>query len=129
MGGIGSVRGFQSGTLGGYSKNGNDYTYYGATREIMGSVEILTPLPGGDRSLRVFGFLDVGNGWGYDYKDGNWTKQKVKLKELRASTGIGLAWLSPLGPLKFSYAFPIRKDINGKTDETERFQFQIGTSF
>lgn len=129
VGGIGSVRGFQSGTLGGYSGTDGNYTYYGATREIMGSVELLTPLPGGDRSLRIFGFLDVGNGWGYDYKDGNWTKQKVKLKELRASTGIGLAWLSPLGPLKFSYAFPIRKDINGKTDETERFQFQIGTSF
>ena len=138
VGGIGSVRGFQSGTLGGYYGEAGKYTYYGATREIMGSIEILTPLPGGDRSLRVFGFLDVGNGWGYDYhkengkekgKPGYWTKQKVKLKDMRVSTGIGLAWLSPLGPLKFSYAFPIRKDINGKTDEIERFQFQIGTSF
>lgn len=130
VGGIGSVRGFQSGKLGPrYPTNcQSNCSYFGSDRELFGNIELLTPLPGGDRTLRLFGFLDVGNGWGYQYDTtkADWVQEKVRLKDVRASTGIGIAWLSPLGPLKFSYAFPIRKKAG---DELERFQFQIGTSF
>jgi outer membrane protein insertion porin family len=56
------------------------------------------------------------------YGDG----QPINASELRASTGIGLSWISPLGPLRFAYAFPFRKKPG---DRIERFQFQVGTSF
>ena len=46
--------------------------------------------------------------------------------DLRYSWGFGIAWISPLGPLKFSLAFPINKKDG---DKTQRFQFQIGTGF
>jgi outer membrane protein insertion porin family len=45
---------------------------------------------------------------------------------LRASAGIGLSWISPVGPLKLSYGTPIRKQPN---DRIQRLQFQIGTAF
>jgi outer membrane protein insertion porin family len=45
---------------------------------------------------------------------------------VRSAAGFGLAWLSPMGPMKISYAFPLRTQ-NG--DNIQRFQFQIGTGF
>ena len=62
-GGIGSVRGFESGSLGPQDTNGDNL---GGDRKWTGSVELLAPLPGGDRTLRIFGFLDFGSVWGYE---------------------------------------------------------------
>jgi len=45
---------------------------------------------------------------------------------LRYSTGLGFAWSSPIGPLKFSLGYPIKKEDD---DETQVFQFQLGTVF
>jgi len=50
----------------------------------------------------------------------------VTLSDLRASAGVGLSWFSPVGPLKLSFGQPIKKKDG---DETESFQFQIGSSF
>jgi outer membrane protein insertion porin family len=52
--------------------------------------------------------------------------EKVSLEELRASVGFGLSWVSPMGPLRFSYAFPMKRV---DTDKIQKLQFQIGTSF
>ena len=68
--------------------------------------------------MRVFTFLDVGNVYG----DG----EKMRLSEMRASVGIGLSWISPLGPLRLAYAKPVRKFAG---DRIQELQFQIGTSF
>lgn len=128
-GGIGSVRGFESGSLGPKDLNGDNL---GGDRMVTGSVELLAPLPGGDRTLRIFGFLDFGTVWGYEAvsQDAagriNYRRQDMSLSDLRYSTGIGVAWISPLGPLKFSIATP----LNDKSDDdVQRFQFQIGTGF
>lgn len=126
-GGIGSVRGYESGTLGPKDINGDNL---GGDRMVTGSLELLAPLPGGDRTLRVFGFVDAGYVWGYEgYYDGQsvgYRRQSVNLDDVRFSAGIGVAWISPLGPLKFSIAYP----LNSKPgDDTQRFQFQIGTGF
>jgi outer membrane protein insertion porin family len=83
-----------------------------------GSIEALAPLPGADRSLRALTFLDAGNVWGYD--------QTIVISQLRYATGFGVAWISPIGPLKLSLAFPIKKQPG---DLIQRFQFQIGTGF
>lgn len=128
-GGIGSVRGYNSGSLGPkeYDPNDGDSDNLGGDRMLTGSIEILAPLPGGDRTLRVFGFLDAGYVWGYEGVGARqYRRQSMSLSDLRYSTGIGVAWISPLGPLKFSIAAPLN-DKDG--DDIQRFQFQIGTGF
>jgi outer membrane protein insertion porin family len=114
-GGIGSVRGYEAGTLGPRDTNGNPL---GGTKELNGAIEALAPLPGADRSLRALAFLDGGNVWGAD--------EVVQISSLRFATGFGVAWISPIGPLKLSLAFPIHRQPG---DLIQRFQFQIGTGF
>ena len=124
-GGLGSVRGFEQGTLGPVSPVANSLTgegiNIGGNRSIALSAEFITPFPGAgnDRSLRMFGFVDVGNVFGE-----NDTRENAK--DLRASVGVGLSWISPVGPLRFAVANPIRKFTG---DKIQKFQFQIGTSF
>jgi len=115
VGGIGSVRGYQAGTLGPRDINGDPL---GGLKEVNGSIEALATLPGADRSLRGLFFVDSGYVWG----DG----QAIHLGDLRAAAGAGLAWISPIGPLKLSLAQPFR---NQAGDRIQRFQFQIGTGF
>lgn len=116
-GGLGSVRGFEQGTLGPRDITG---AYLGGPKKLLGAVEVQAPLPGAgnDRTLRVFGFVDVGNVFAED--------DKYSLKDLRASTGLGLSWVSPVGPLRLAFANPIRKQAG---DKIQRLQFQIGTTF
>ena len=116
-GGLGSVRGFEQGTLGARDITGS---FVGGPKKIGLNAELLAPFPGAgnDRTLRVFGFVDVGNVYG--------EKQKVELSSLRASVGVGLSWISPVGPLRIAYANPVRKFAG---DKIQKIQFQIGTSF
>jgi outer membrane protein insertion porin family len=114
-GGIGSVRGFEAGTLGPRDSNGDAL---GGVKELNGSVEALATLPGADRSLRGLFFIDTGDVWG--------SGQAVRFADLRAAVGAGIAWTSPIGPLKLSIAMPIRHQPG---DHIQRFQFQIGTGF
>ena len=116
-GGLGSVRGFEQSTLGPRDVTG---AFTGGTRKITLNTEFITPFPGAgnDRTLRLFGFMDVGGLYG----DGD----PIRATDLRASVGVGLSWISPLGPLRFAYAFPFRKKAG---DRIERFQFQVGTTF
>jgi len=78
------------------------------------------PMPGAgnDRTLRMYGFVDAGNVYA--------ESQRIDLGELRASMGVGLSWISPMGPLRLGIANPIRKRAE---DKIQRVQFQIGTSF
>jgi outer membrane protein insertion porin family len=129
VGGLGSVRGFEQSTLGpsGPSSSSNAATIYlGGSKKLVLNAELIAPFPGAgnDRTLRLFGFTDVGRAFGIDPL----TKvdEKVDLSQLRASAGVGLSWISPMGPLRFSYAVPIRQQTG---DKIQRLQFQIGTSF
>lgn len=117
-GGLGSVRGFQQSTLGPRDTLTNDAI--GGAKKFVLNGEILTPFPGAgnDRTLRLYGFVDVGNAWG--------DNQRVRAADLRASVGLGISWISPVGPLRLAYAKPVRS-LDG--DKIEKFQFQIGTAF
>ena len=66
-------------------------------------------------------FLDVGNVWGVDYDSNIDDSNKI-----RASTGAGLNWISPLGPMNFVFSQNISK---ATTDKTESFSFNLGTTF
>lgn len=116
-GGLGTVRAFDQGSLGPADVTG---AYVGGNRRLNLNSELYVPVPGAgnDRTLRVFGYLDVGNVWG--------EAERITTDSLRASAGIGLSWISPVGPLKLSWGTPIRKKPN---DRIERLQFQIGTAF
>jgi outer membrane protein insertion porin family len=115
-GGVGSVRGFQAASLGPRDLNGDTL---GGNRRVIGNIELLFPMPGiKDKSVRLSTFVDAGNVWG--------PNQKLSLSDVRVSTGIAVSWDSPVGPLKFSVAAPIKKY---EFDKLERFQFQLGRIF
>jgi outer membrane protein insertion porin family len=117
-GGLGSVRGFEQGTLG--PRDAATGASIGGTRKITLNGEVFTPFPGAgnDRTLRLFGFTDVGNVFGRN--------ERLRFGDLRASVGVGVSWLSPIGPLRLAYANPIRSE---PSDRIQKIQFQIGTSF
>lgn len=116
-GGLGSVRGFLQGTLGPTDLKG---PVIGGAKKITFNSEFLMPFPGAgnDRTLRLYGFYDMGNVFG-EYA-------KIELNQLRSSYGVGLSWVSPMGPLRFAWARPINA-LPG--DRIQQLQFQIGTSF
>ena len=116
-GGLGSVRGFDQGTLGPRDVTGASI---GGPKKVTLNGEVITPFPGAgnDRSLRLFGFVDVGNVFG--------ETEKFQAGDLRASAGLGLSWISPIGPLRLAAAYPVRKFAG---DRIQKLQFQIGTSF
>ena len=118
-GGIGSVRGYEPSSLGPRDATTNDPI--GGSKMVVGNIELTFPLPGTgyDRTLRVFTFLDGGNVWGTE-------GSSIGANGLRYGYGVGLAWISPIGPLKISLGFPVTKH---QGDQYQKFQFQIGTAF
>nr|WP_295075049.1 outer membrane protein assembly factor BamA [uncultured Roseateles sp.] len=116
-GGLGSVRVFEAGSLGPVDVTGS---YSGGNRRMNVNAELYLPVPGGgnDKTFRFFGFVDAGNVWG--------PQEKVTFDSFRSSAGVGLSWISPMGPLRLSYGSPMRKK---PTDRIEKFQFQIGNAF
>ena len=114
-GGPDSVRGYRSFSLGPKDEFGNAL---GGNRSLTGSAQVLFPMPGAahDPSVRLSWFVDAGNVFNQSYD----------LHELRYSTGLALFWSSPFGPLKLSFAQPLRAQ---NTDHIQRLQFTFGTGF
>lgn len=117
-GGVGSVRGYDTASLGPQDAQGNTI---GGRRKIIGNAELFFPLPGAkanDQSVRLSVFADAGQ----IYDNGT----QPQLESFRYSVGAGLAWNSPVGPLKVSYGYPVNKKVG---DRIQHFQFQVGTVF
>ncbi|MEO6030512.1 MAG: outer membrane protein assembly factor BamA [Burkholderiaceae bacterium] len=116
-GGLGTVRCFDQNSLGPIDVTG---AYIGGNRRVNLNTELYLPVPGSgnDRTLRLFTYVDIGSVWGEG--------EKMSADSLRASAGVGVTWVSPVGPLKLSYGTPIRKRPE---DRIQRLQFQIGTAF
>ncbi|MDO8892988.1 MAG: outer membrane protein assembly factor BamA [Sulfurimicrobium sp.] len=116
-GGIGSVRGYRTSSLGPRDEFNNAV---GGTSRIVGTAELMFPFPGltTDKSVRLGVFVDGGMVFGKG--------DKIDVGEMRYAGGLSLSWFSPIGPLKFSLARPLNKKEN---DKTEVFQFQMGTVF
>ncbi|ATJ84197.1 outer membrane protein assembly factor BamA [Halomonas beimenensis] len=134
-GGLGSVRGFTGNTLGPATTprgDGDDKTL-GGNILVEGSAELIFPMPFVEdkRSVQPSLFLDAGNTYlseCYAVLDGDSSscESGVDLGELRYSVGLGLSWLTPVGPLTFSIAEP----LNAKDgDDTQFFQFSLGQTF
>lgn len=117
-GGIGSVRGYEGGSLGPRDPLYDDFI--GGSKRFFFNAQLYLPFPGTqqDRTLRWFAFVDGGQVYG--------NNQNMDFGNLRYSAGIGLSWDSPLGPLQISWGRALNKK---EGDDTEPFQFQIGTTF
>jgi outer membrane protein insertion porin family len=121
VGGVNSVRGFDNGSIGprDFDVNGEEFAIGGTTR-IVGNAEIFAPVPfiKNSSQFRLSAFADAGNVYA--------NNQSINLGELRYSTGVGISWFSPFGPLKLVLA----KALNEKEgDKVQTLQFQLGSQF
>jgi outer membrane protein insertion porin family len=108
------VRGFKAFTIGPKDTNGDPR---GGSRRLVGNAELLFPFPGleKDKSVRMSAFVDAGM-----------VADTYDAGALRYSTGLGVLWVSPLGPLKVSVALPLSSEPG---DRKQPFQFTIGGVF
>ncbi len=131
-GGNTSVRGYYISSLGprdagpldtitGLPNPKNPGRALGGNTRIVGSAELMFPLPGmrNDRSVRLSLFLDAGTVYGPG-------GQRPTAEGMRYSTGVAVMWISPMGPLKVSIAQPLNAQPG---DSIQRFQFQFGQTF
>jgi len=111
------LRGFESGSIG--PKDGTQYIggNYGTAINFNSTLPNLLM---GYENIDFNIFLDAANLWHVDYDN------SLDSDKLRSATGLSVNWFTPIGPLSFSYAIPISE---AKSDKTESFRFQIGTSF
>ena len=112
------LRGFERGKVG--PKDGSDFiggnylTAFNLTTSIPKLLE-------NSQTVDFVAFFDAANLWGVDYD-----KSIDEKNDLRSSIGLGLNWMTVIGPLSFSYAEPLSKN---ETDIIEKFRFNLGTTF
>ncbi len=112
------LRGFEAGKIG--PKDSNDYiggNYSAAVNAATTVPYVFQTLENLDMKM----FLDAANVWGVDYSDTIDDSNKI-----RSSFGVAVDWFTVIGPLNFSLSQPITK---AGSDKTEKFRFQIGTTF
>ena len=111
------LRGFEPGKIG--PKDGNQYI----GGNYASALNLNTTLPNvlfENDNIDLNFFVDLANVWEVDYNS------SLDSNKIRSSTGIAMNWFSAIGPLSFSYAIPLS---DKETDKTQKFRFQIGTSF
>ena len=112
------LRGFETGKVG--PKDGNDFIGGNYATAINFSSTIPQILEN-SQNIDVLFFIDAANIWGVDYDSSISDNSKI-----RSSIGLGLDWLTPIGPVNFTFAEPLSK---ADTDITESFRFNLGTTF
>jgi len=127
-GGIGSVRGYAYGGIGPREYVCDDYqtetgcrltdTHVGGDRRLHGSAELLYGFPGYEKYVRMGLFYDFGQSFGED--------EPFSFAETKRSAGVSLSWISPIGPLSFSWARALNAEDG---DRKQPFQFQVGATF
>ncbi|MFP4246095.1 MAG: outer membrane protein assembly factor BamA [Halochromatium sp.] len=126
-GGPRSVRGYEAYSLGPREVAGDDDPV-GGNLKLTGSLEVFAPPPLGsqfENTVRLGAFFDFGNVW-WTEADSSVSNTGFELGELRYSTGLSFAWLSPVGALSLSLGFPINAEDE---DDTQIFQFSFGQTF
>ncbi len=113
-GGPTSVRGFYPANIGPKDINGDPT---GGQRKLVTNLEVLFPFPGmqNDKSIRLSTFVDAGI-----------VGDTYSISQARASAGIAVSYVSPFGPLKLSFAQPVRSQAG---DKLQKIQFQFGQQF
>ena len=112
----------------------------GGNAKVLGGIELIFPTPFLDESfsnsVRTSFFVDAGNVWDTEFDLNSYKdlapEEFAKLSDysdinrFRASAGLSIQWISPMGPMLFSFAQPIKKE---EGDRTEFFSFNIGQTF
>ena len=131
-GGLNSVRGFEQNSLGPRAVYDNFFSGYnrpvGGTYSFEGGFDLIFPIPflEDTRSVRSSVFLDYGNVFSEECKSYETNCSEFDLSELRYSLGLGVTWITALGPMSFAISSVFGDD---ELDETETFQFEIGNQF
>ena len=120
VGGKSTIRGYKEGSVGKkeFDANDGDFVTYGGEKMMSLSAETYFPVPFIKKSdqYRLSAFVDGGTAF----------EDSIETDEIRYSTGFGIMWLSPFGPLSASIAIPLNE---GDNDQIEKFQFGMGSSF
>ena len=112
------LRGFERGKIG--PKDGEDYI--GGNFVTAANISSTIPqLLNNLQEVDFIMFFDAANVWGVDYNSAINDDGKF-----RSSIGLGIDWMTPIGPLNFTFAQPITKE---PSDKTETFRFNLGTTF
>lgn len=136
-GGFGSVRGFQDNSLGPRSTPNSanpdqSLQAFGGNVLVQGGTEFIFPMPfvKDQKSLRTVLFWDVGNVFETNCSAGQVQRKDqscdISARNLASSVGVGLNWLTAIGPLSFSLGMPIKKPADS---DTQIFQFSLGQTF
>ncbi len=138
-GGVNSVRGFDSSSIGPQAIDTTTATattssvtapyYTGGTRRLVGNAELFFPVPmlNDNKQLKMSAFFDVGTVWGgYSASDLAPGSCDSATACLRYSTGLGISWFSPFGPIKLVMAKPLNEKAG---DKVQMLQFQMGSQF
>jgi outer membrane protein insertion porin family len=114
LGGIQSIRGYCQGDIGPRDRYGN---IIGGDRSLFTNVECLFPILD-QLKLNGVTFIDAGNSW--NVSDGPF------LREVKGGVGVGLRWISPMGPIRIEYGWKIRPE---KGEEPGAIAFAMGQLF
>ncbi len=129
-GGVRTVRGYRGNYLGPRDPEDSDRPMGGNAR-VLARAELLFPPTPEAQSVRLQAFVDAGQVYDthLDYEESDAFPKgldRIDLGEMRAAAGVGLVWMSPVGPLTFSFSEPLNATDD---DQTETFQFSLGTAF
>ena len=120
VGGKSTIRGFKEGSVGKkiFDSNAGGWVTYGGKQMLSFGAESYFPVPfmANNESYRLSVFIDAGSAYENSFNG----------SDLRYSSGLGVVWLSPFGALSASIAIPLNE---GDNDQTEKFQFGMGSSF
>ena len=111
------LRGFEAGRVG--PKDGDDFVGGNYAYSVNFNSNI-PQLFQDSQNLDFLFFVDAAEIWGVDYNS------SIQGNGIRSSIGFGLDWVSPVGPINFTLAYPVTKE---KGDKTETFRFNLGTTF
>jgi outer membrane protein insertion porin family len=139
-GGFGSVRGYRDNSMGPKSRLLNTFTnpptlINGAVAESVGGnvqieagMELIFPTPfiEDNNKVRTLAFFDAGNIFDTKLQGFAGEDYKPSLSNMRYSVGLGLSWITPIGPLTFAIAQPLSEK---EGDDTQMFQFSLGQGF
>jgi len=128
MGGVRSVRGYRTSSIGPkyFNVNAGRWFTTGGQKSVLASAELFFPVPGlkNNQSFRLSAFADAGGV--FSDNESLTAAEQFEQGEMRYSVGLGVMWNSPFGPLQVSIAQPLNDD---KTDRIQRFQFGMGSTF
>ncbi|MDH3998683.1 MAG: BamA/TamA family outer membrane protein, partial [Desulfuromonadales bacterium] len=113
LGGINSLRGFETREVGPRDENGD---YIGGDKSIFGNFEYIFPLVP-SVGMKGITFFDIGNAWG---------EEEEWFDKLRYSVGAGIRWMSPMGPLRLEWGYNLDPEDH---EDSSKFEFMVGRFF